>query len=140
MSDSEIEQDMPTSTKRVNPTPARKRGTREDVWSGFAARTAGNLTKDDLMQTPKGRIVSKKASEKSRQLMLDRNSKQKPPLLKKEEPAELSESDVEAEQPPKPSKPSKPKPKPVVQKVETPAKSTVVIHTQQKKKTQKPKK
>lgn len=136
MSDSEIEQDMPASTKRVNPTPARKRGTREDVWSGFAARTAGNLTKDDLMQTPKGRIVSKRASEKSRQLMLDRNSKQKPPLLKKEEP-ELSASDTEAEQP-KPSKPSKPKPKPV--KVETPSKSTVVIHTQQKKKTSKPKK
>jgi len=136
MSDSEIEQDMPTSTKRVNPTPARKRGTREDVWAGYAVQTAGGLSKDDLMQTPKGRIVSKRASEKSRQLMLDRNSKQKPPLLKKEEPAELSASDTEAE-PPKPSKPSKPKPKPV--KVETHSKS-VVIHTQQKKKTQKPKK
>ena len=135
MSDSEIEQDMPATTKRVNPTPARKRGTREDVWAGYASQTAGGLTKDDLMQTSKGRIVSKRASEKSRQLMLDRNSKQKPPLLKKEEPAELSASDTE---PPKPSKPSKPKPKPV-QKVETPAKS-VVIHTQQKKKTQKPKK
>ena len=139
MSDSEIEQDMPASTKRVNPTPARKRGTREDVWAGYASQTAGGLSKDDLMQTPKGRIVSKKASEKSRQLMLDRNSKQKPPLLKKEEPAELSASDVETEQPPKPSKPSKPKPKPVP-KVETPAKSTVVIHTQQKKKASKPKK
>ena len=139
MSDSEIEQDMPATTKRVNPTPARKRGTREDVWAGYASQTAGGLSKDDLMQTSKGRIVSKRASEKSRQLMLDRNSKQKPPLLKKEEPAELSASDTEAE-PPKPSvKPSvKPKPKPV--KVETPAKSTVVIHTQQKKKTQKPKK
>ena len=137
MSDSEIEQDMPASTKRVNPSPAKKRGTREDVWAGYASQTAGGLSKDDLMQTPKGRIVSKRASEKSRQLMLDRNSKQKPPLLKKEEP-ELSASDVEAE-PPKPSvKPSKPKPKPV-QKVETPAKS-VVIHTQQKKKTSKPKK
>ena len=138
MSDSEIEQDMSTSTKRVNPAPARKRGTREDVWAGYAAKTAGGLSKDDLMQTSKGRIVSKRASEKSRQLMLDRNSKQKPPLLKKEEPAELSASDVEAE-PPKLSKPSKPKPKPV-QKVETPSKSTVVIHTQQKKKMQKPKK
>ena len=136
MSDSEIEQDMPTSPKRVNPTPARKRGTREDVWAGYASQTAGGLSKDDLMQTPRGRIVSKKASEKSRQLMLDRNSKQKPPLLKTEEP-ELSASDTEAE-PPKPSKPSKPKPKPV--KVETPSKSTVLIHTQQKKKTQKPKK
>ena len=71
--------------------------------------------------------------------MLDRNSKQKPPLLKKEEPAELSASDTEAEPPKASVKPSvKPKPKPV-QKVETPAKS-VVIHTQQKKKTQKPKK
>ena len=134
---SEDEAQMPATTKRVNPTPARKRGTREDVWAGYASQTAGGLTKDDLLQTPKGRIVSKKASEKSRQLMLDRNRKQKPPLLKKEEPAELSESDVEAE-PPKPSKPSKPKPKPV--KVETPAKSTVVIHTQQKKKASKPKK
>ena len=121
MSDSENEQDMPATTKRVNALPARKRGTREDVWAGYASQTAGGLSKDDLMQTPKGRIVSKKASEKSRQLMLDRNSKQKPPLLKKEEPAELSASDVEAEQPPKPSKASKPKPKPV-QKVETPAK------------------
>ena len=124
MSDSENEQDMPASTKRVNPTPARKRGTREDVWAGYASQTAGGLSKDDLMQTPKGRIVSKRASEKSRQLMLDRNSKQKPPLLKKEEPAELSASDTEAEQPPKPSKPSKPKPKPV--KVETPSKSTLI--------------
>jgi hypothetical protein len=132
---SEDEKQMPASTKRVHPPAARKRGTREDVWAGYAERTNGNLTKDDLIQTPSGKIVSKKASEKSRQLMLERNSKQKPPLLKKDEP-EVSQN-VEENHPPKPS--VKPKAK-QVQKVETPSKSTVVIHTQQKKKTQKPKK
>jgi hypothetical protein len=130
---SEDEKQMPASTKRVHPPPARKRGTREDVWAGFAAQTNGNLTKDDLIQTPSGKIVSKKASEKSRQLMLERNSKQKPPLLKKDEP-EVSQN-VEENHPPKPSV----KPKKSVQKVETPTKTTVVIHTQQKKKTQKSK-
>ena len=132
---SEDENQMPASTKRVHPPPARKRGTREDVWAGFALKTNGNLTKDDLIQTPSGKIVSKRASEKSRQLMLERNNKQKPPLLKKE-PADHSASESDAELPLKPSV----KPKKSVQKVETPTKSTVVIHTQQKKKTQKPKK
>jgi hypothetical protein len=130
---SEDEKQMPASTKRVHPPPARKRGTREDVWSGFALKTNGNLTKDDLIQTPSGKIVSKKASEKSRQLMLERNSRQKPPLLKKDEP-EHSASDEE------PEKPKQSKPKKQAPKVETPSKSTVVIKTQQKKKTQKPKK
>ena len=130
---SEDENQMPASTKRVHPPAARKRGAREDVWSGFALKTNGNLTKDDLIQTPSGKIVSKKASEKSRQLMLERNSKQKPPLLKKDEP-EVSQN-VEENHPPKPSV----KPKKQVQKQETPSKSTVVIQTQQKKKTHKPK-
>jgi hypothetical protein len=37
-----------------------KVGSKAQVFHGTADRTAGGLTKDDLMQTDKGRIVSKK--------------------------------------------------------------------------------
>ena len=35
-------------------------GTNAQVWHGTKQKTPGGLTKDDLMKTPKGRIVSKK--------------------------------------------------------------------------------
>ena len=43
----------------------KTRGTRQEVFEGLAKRTPGGLTKDDLFEN-KGRLVSKKASEKAR--------------------------------------------------------------------------
>jgi len=43
----------------------KTRGTRQEVFEGLAKRTPGGLTKDDLFEN-KGRLVSKKASEKAK--------------------------------------------------------------------------
>jgi len=48
---------MPGSSKEFAVTV----GTKAQVYHGTAKRTAGGLVKADLMQTDKGRIVSKKA-------------------------------------------------------------------------------
>ena len=40
----------------------RKYGTRADVWSDTCTMTRGGLTKDDLMLSKNGKIVSKKKS------------------------------------------------------------------------------
>ena len=40
----------------------RKYGTRADVWSDACTMTRGGLTKDDLMLSKNGKIVSKKKS------------------------------------------------------------------------------
>ena len=41
----------------------RKYGTRSEVWNGDAQMTRGNLTKDDLIMSSNGRLVSKRKSE-----------------------------------------------------------------------------
>jgi len=41
----------------------RKYGTRSEVWNGEAQMTRGNLTKDDLLMSSTGRLVSKRKSE-----------------------------------------------------------------------------
>ena len=46
--------------------PARRVGTKEEVFNGEARQTAGGLTKADLLQNAQGRVVSKKASEAAR--------------------------------------------------------------------------
>jgi hypothetical protein len=43
----------------------KTRGTRQEVFEGLAKKTPGGLTKDDLFEN-KGRLVSKKASEKAK--------------------------------------------------------------------------
>lgn len=42
------------------------RGSRAQVYHGTARRTSGGLTKDDLIQNKRGRIVSKKMSERAK--------------------------------------------------------------------------
>ena len=44
----------------------RKFGTRSEVWEDSCSMTRGGLTKDDLMLSKTGRIVSKKKSEAAR--------------------------------------------------------------------------
>ena len=39
------------------------RGSKRDVWIGTAQRTAGGLSKSDLVKSKKGKIVSKKQHE-----------------------------------------------------------------------------
>ena len=41
----------------------KARGSKKDVWHGYARRTAGGLTKDDLVLNKRGKPVSKKQSE-----------------------------------------------------------------------------
>ena len=41
----------------------RKYGTRNEVWNGDAKMTRGMLTKDDLIMSSAGRLVSKRKSE-----------------------------------------------------------------------------
>ena len=41
-------------------------GTREQVWSGAASKTSGGLSKNDLVMSKTGHIVSRKQSEAAR--------------------------------------------------------------------------
>ena len=41
----------------------RKYGSRQDVWDSVCTMTRGGLTKDDLMLSKNGKIVSKRKSE-----------------------------------------------------------------------------
>lgn len=59
----------------------KARGTREQVFSGFAKRTSGGLTKDDLIQKPDGSIISKKASEASKLKFQNRSKTNVPELV-----------------------------------------------------------
>lgn len=43
-----------------------KYGDRSSVWNGTAKQTRGGLTKDDLVMSKSGKIVSKKKSESAR--------------------------------------------------------------------------
>ena len=45
-----------------------KYGDRTSVWNGQAKQTRGGLTKDDLIKSKSGKIVSKKKSESARAL------------------------------------------------------------------------
>lgn len=47
----------------------KKKGTREQVWSGIAQETSGGLRKKDLMISKSGKIVSKKASKSASERM-----------------------------------------------------------------------
>ena len=38
----------------------KRTGTKQEVWDGTAQRTAGKLTKADLMQNAAGKVISKK--------------------------------------------------------------------------------
>ena len=92
--------------QKVVVTHLKKRGTREQVWNGQAGSTSGGLTRADLMISSNGRIVSKKASEKSKQLMLDRHQSKKDTQNVDEKPSPSKSKKVE-EQAPLPTKTKK---------------------------------
>ena len=96
--------------QKVVITHLKKRGTREEVWNGQAASTSGGLTRQDLMISNTGKIVSKRASEKSKQLMLDRHQSKKDVQSTDEKPSasksKKSAAKVEEMLPPKTKKPS----------------------------------
>ena len=89
--------------QKVVVTHLKKRGTREQVWNGEAHSTSGGLTRADLMISNTGKIVSKKASEKSKQLMLDRHEAKKSSQNADEKPSPSKSKKVE-EQAPLPTK------------------------------------
>ena len=85
--------------QKVVVTHLKKRGTREEVWNGQAGSTSGGLTRADLMISSNGRIVSKKASEKSKALMLDRHQAKKDMQNADEKPsASKSKKSVKVEE------------------------------------------
>ena len=85
--------------QKVVITHLKKRGTREQVWNGEAHSTSGGLTRQDLMISNTGKIVSKKASEKSKQLMLDRHEAKKSSQNADEKPsASKSKKSVKVEE------------------------------------------
>jgi hypothetical protein len=49
----------------------RKYGTRSEVWEGIAQQTRGRLTKDKLVLSRNGRIVSKRKSEMAKKTYLE---------------------------------------------------------------------
>ena len=51
-----------TSKPTTFPTATTTAGQRRQVWEGRALKTNGGLTKNDLMQSKSGKIVSKRAS------------------------------------------------------------------------------
>ena len=69
-----------------------KYGDRNSVWNGQAKQTRGGLTKDDLIMSKSGKIVSKKKSESARALYQKnggfRNKVAKTPEPVKQEPVE----------------------------------------------------
>jgi hypothetical protein len=66
------------------PSKTLKRGTRRQVWSGKAEKTAGGLTKEDLDKNKRGRIVSKRKTARMSVPDSDEEPKEQP----KEEPKE----------------------------------------------------
>ena len=62
---SSSDNELVSNLQKVVVTHLKKRGTREQVWNGEAHSTSGGLTRQDLMISNTGKIVSKKASEKS---------------------------------------------------------------------------
>ena len=69
-----------------------KYGDRNSVWNGQAKQTRGGLTKDDLIMSKSGKIVSKKKSESARALYQKnggfRNKVVKTPEPVKQQPVE----------------------------------------------------
>ena len=84
-----------SNLQQVVVTHLKKRGTRQEVWDGHAASTSGGLTRNDLMIS-NGKLVSKKASEKSKQLMLDRHQAKKDLQAANEAPAAIPEKPSKA--------------------------------------------
>ena len=56
-------ENMETEQKKFE----RRFGTRDEVWNGQAEKTRGGLTKDKLMLSRTGRLVSKLKSEQAKQ-------------------------------------------------------------------------
>jgi hypothetical protein len=58
--------DKPEELETEQKTFERRYGTRDEVWSGMAEKTRGGLTRDKLILSRTGRLVSKVKSEQAR--------------------------------------------------------------------------
>lgn len=74
MSDSSEENNISSSLTKANIPHARKYGTRQEVFEGYALMTSGKLTRDDIIER-NGKLVSKRASETSKLRMTERRAK-----------------------------------------------------------------
>ena len=61
----------PSPSAEEQQTWERKYGTRSEVWEGIAQQTRGRLTKDKLVLSRSGRIVSKRKSEMAKKTYLE---------------------------------------------------------------------
>ena len=59
----------------------RKYGTRSEVWEGIAQQTRGRLTKDKLVLSRSGRIVSKLKSEMAKKTYLEHKFAKRKPIV-----------------------------------------------------------
>ena len=64
----------------------RRYGTRHEVWEGMAKQTRGGLTKDKLIISRSGRIVSKLKSEQARAAFKKYGFKKREPVTKAVKP------------------------------------------------------
>ena len=76
----------PPTTTATAPATKKSIGSRHDVYYGKAVHTAGGLGKDDLCLNSRGRVVSKKMSEraKARYPGIKEKLRRKKPVVKKE--------------------------------------------------------
>ena len=62
-------------------------GTRSEVWEGIAKQTRGRLTKDKLVLSRNGRIVSKRKSEMAKKTYLEHKFAKRTPKVEPDTPA-----------------------------------------------------
>jgi hypothetical protein len=62
---------IPSAEEQQEQTWERLYGTRSEVWEGIAKQTRGRLTKDKLILSRSGRIVSKRKSEMAKKTYLE---------------------------------------------------------------------
>jgi DVNP family len=97
--DSSTDESEGESAKKVK--EPKKIGTKREVFSGRALKTPGGLTKEDIVKSKSGRIVSKRASDAAKLNWAKRNL-QKPKFVddgkdKEKEEEEKSDSTVSEE-------------------------------------------
>jgi hypothetical protein len=76
--------DVVAEEPREQQTWERKYGTRSEVWEGIAQQTRGRLTKDKLVLSRNGRIVSKRKSEMAKITYLEHKFAKRTPKVEPE--------------------------------------------------------
>jgi hypothetical protein len=73
--------DIVAEGNNAEQTWERKYGTRSEVWEGIAQQTRGRLTKDKLVLSRSGRIVSKRKSEMAKKTYLEHKFAKRAPKV-----------------------------------------------------------